>query len=62
MQLLELWTVRGVLETFLDALSRLCGYYDPWAVLALGGRQFYGNAWKYKFMQGVEKSYLLGGL
>ena len=48
-------TVRGVLNAFMIIMI-------PGLLMALDRRQFYGNAWKYRYMQGVEKSYLPGSL
>lgn len=34
----------------------------PGLLMALDRRQVYGNAWKYRYIQGVEKSYPPGSL
>ena len=34
----------------------------PGLLMVLDRRRFYGNAWKYRYIQGVEKSNLLGSL
>ena len=34
----------------------------PGLLMVLDRRRFYGSAWKYRYIQGVEKSYLRGSL
>ena len=53
---LRLWYIPG---WFLNCLkiNILSGL-----LMVLDRRQFYGNAWKYRYMEGVEKNYLPGSL